>query len=241
MLLSIPPDAAGDPVLALLPMLRRLKLRWAGYLSSTGVYGDTGGGWVDESSPCRPDSERGRRRLEAERAWLASGLPVEIFRLSGIYGPGRNALLDVKAGLAKRIFKENQFFSRIHVGDIARVLLASIEHPSPGEIWNVADDLPAPAHEVVAYASTLLGRDPPPLIALEEAGLSPMARSFYDSSRRTSNRKIREKLGVTLVYPDYHTGLEALKRHLVEDKLKERLKKTRHCKQSDDENNGIFE
>lgn len=210
---SIPPDAEGDVVLRhyrhALP-----KLEWVGYLSATSVYGDTQGGWVDETAPTDAPTERGQRRAAAERAWLSvgaeAGLPVHIFRLAGIYGPGRNAIADVIAGQARRIFKEGQVFSRIHLEDIAQTLLASIEKPKAGSIYNLADDLPAPAWEVVAYACQLLGVEPPPLIPFEEADLSPMARSFYEASRRVSNRKIKEDLGVALRYPDYIAGLHAL-------------------------------
>ena len=215
-LLSIPPDAQGDPSLdrhgADIAAIESLE--WIGYLSTTGVYGDTGGAWVDESAPLAPTGTRGKRRLEAERAWLAlgedHGLAVQVFRLAGIYGPGRNALAAVKHGTAKRIAKPGQVFSRIHVADIAQVLAASIAEPRAGAIYNVCDDEPAPAADVVAHACALLGVAPPPLTPLEDADLSPMARSFYADSRRVSNDRIKAELGVTLRYPNYRAGLAAL-------------------------------
>ena len=215
-LLSIPPDADGDPALdrhgadiAALP-----GLAWIGYLSTTGVYGDTGGAWVDESATPAPSGERGRRRVKAERSWRAlgaeHGIPVQVFRLAGIYGPGRNALASVRRGAAKRIDRPGHAFSRIHVADIAQALAASIARPRAGAIYNVCDDEPAPAADVVAHACALLGVAPPPLTPLEEAGLSPMARSFYADNRRVSNALIKEELGVALRYPDYRAGLAAL-------------------------------
>ena len=215
-LLSIPPDAEGDPALdchgADIAAIEGLE--WIGYLSTTGVYGDTGGAWVDESAPLTPTGTRGKRRLEAEGGWLAlgedHGLAAHVFRLAGIYGPGRNALAAVKRGTAKRIAKPGQVFSRIHVADIAQVLAASIARPRAGAIYNVCDDEPAPAADVVAHACALLGIAPPPLTPLEDADLSPMARSFYADSRRVSNDRIKTELGVTLRYPNYRAGLAAL-------------------------------
>ena len=216
LLLSIPPDADGDPALdrhgadiAALP-----GLAWIGYLSTTGVYGDTGGAWVDESATPAPSGERSRRRLAAERGWRAlgadHGIPVQVFRLAGIYGSGRNALAAVRSGAAKRIDRPGHAFSRIHVADIAQALAASIARPRAGAIYNVCDDEPAPGADVVAHACALLGVPPPPLTPLEEAGLSPMARSFYADNRRVSNALIKEELGVALRYPDYRAGLAAL-------------------------------
>ena len=215
-LLSIPPDGAGDPVLdchgadiAALP-----GLEWIGYLSTTGVYGDTGGAWVDESAVPAPSGARGRRRVEAETGWRAlgdaHGRAVQVFRLAGIYGPGRNALAAVRRGEARRIAKPGQVFSRIHVADIARVLAASIARPRAGALYNVCDDEPAPAADVVAHACTLLGVAPPPLTPLDEAELSPMARSFYADNRRVSNARIKAELGVDLRFPDYRAGLASL-------------------------------
>lgn len=216
LLSSVPPDEAGDPVLDhhARDIIACETLQWVGYLSTTGVYGDRGGGWVDEDSELSPTGARGRRRVDAERAWCAlweaHGIPVHLFRLAGIYGPGRNALATVRAGRAKRIDKPGQVFSRIHVEDIARTLEASIARPRPGRAYNVCDDNPAPPAEVIAFACDLLGVAPPPLVPFEEAELSPMGRSFYRDNKRTSNRRIKEELGVTLAYPDYEAGLRAL-------------------------------
>ena len=189
-------------------------LAWIGYLSTTGVYGDWQGAEVDERSELRGAKGRNRRRIEAEAAWLAlqetQGLPVHVFRLAGIYGPGRSALDAVRAGRARRIDKPGHLFSRIHVADIATVLEASIARPNPGRVYNVCDDAPAEAAEVTAYACRLLGVVPPPLIPLEEAEMSPMALSFWEDSRLVSNRRLHEELGVTLAYPDYRAGLQAI-------------------------------
>lgn len=211
LLLSIPPDDKGDPVARDFGnTLQRLSLQWVGYLSTTGVYGDRGGDWVDEASPLAPSTERGRRRLEAEEQWAALDLPLHIFRLAGIYGPARNQLVGLREGTARRIVKPGQVFSRIHVEDIANVLLASIAHPAPGTAYNVCDNEPAPPQDVIVYAAGLLGLTPPPEIPFEEAELSPMAKSFYAESKRVSNKRIRETLGVTLRYPTYREGLKAL-------------------------------
>lgn len=217
LLISIPPSEGGDPALAAhREILRKLvpAIEWAGYLSTTGVYGDRKGGWVSEDTPLDPAAARSDRRAAAEAAWMtfarASGLPLHIFRLAGIYGPGRNQLKSVLEGTARRIVKEGQVFSRIHVEDIATVLEASIARPNPGAIYNVCDDEAAPAPDVVAYAAQLLGKEPPPEVAFEEANLSPMAASFYMASRRVSNRRIHEELGVELAYPTYREGLKAL-------------------------------
>ncbi len=216
LLVSVPPDAIGDPVLALhgSDIAALSGLSWLGYLSTTGVYGDRGGGWVDETAQLLPTGERGRRRAAAETGWLDlwcdRGVPVHIFRLAGIYGRGRNAFDALRAGTARRIDKPGQVFSRIHVEDLAGVLLASMERPRPGAVYNVCDDDPAPPGAIVAHAARLLGMEPPPLVPLELAGLSLMARSFYDDSKRVSNRLIKTELGVTLRYPDYRTGLAAI-------------------------------
>jgi len=216
LLISIPPDVAGCPVFDShgedIAALR--QLRWIGYLSSTNVYGDQAGGWVDETTPLAPSGERGRRRRAAEAAWLAlgqrSGIPVHIFRLAGIYGPGRSARDALRAGTARRIVKRGQIFSRIHVADLVTVLQASMVQPRAGAVYNVCDDAPSPPHEVVAYAAALLGVTPPPLEDFATAALSPLARSFYDDSKRVSNRRIKEELGVTLRYPSYREGVAAL-------------------------------
>jgi nucleoside-diphosphate-sugar epimerase len=215
LLVSVPPDAAGDPVLAVHGKdVAEIKgLHWLGYLSTTGVYGDRGGGWVDESEELSPSGERGRRRVAAVTGWLdlchRRGVPVHIFRLAGIYGPGRNPFAALRAGTAKRIDKPGQVFSRIHVGDLASVLAASIGRPRPAAVYNVCDDDPAAPEAVVAHAAGLLGLPAPPLVPFEAAELSPMARSFYDDNKRVSNRLIKSELGVTLRYPDYRTGLAA--------------------------------
>jgi len=213
---SVPPDAAGDPVLDChgRELAKARKLRWIGYLSTTGVYGDRAGGWVDESSALLPTGQRGCQRVAAETRWLdlhrRYQCPVQIFRLAGIYGPGRNALETVRSGRAQRIDKPGQVFSRIHVTDIAAVLQASMAKPNPGAVYNLCDDDPAPPAEVVAYACDLLGVPSPALIPFATAELSEMARSFYADSKRVSNRRIKTELGVTLRYPSYRDGLAAL-------------------------------
>ncbi|GAB4285542.1 MAG: SDR family oxidoreductase [Roseovarius sp.] len=213
-LISAGPDRGGDPVLARRgDEIRALapRLAWAGYLSTTGVYGDRGGGWVDETTPPAPVTERGRLRVAAEAQWQAiDGLALHIFRLAGIYGPGRGPFEKLREGRARRIVKPGQVFSRIHVADIVQVLLASIERPNPGAIYNVCDDDPAPPEDVIAHAAELLGLPVPPAESFETAALSPMARSFYAESKRVSNRRIREELGVRLIHPDYRSGLRAL-------------------------------
>jgi len=211
LLTSIAPDAAGDPVLrAFGPALGAHRWAWVGYLSTTGVYGDRQGGWVDETTPPAAGRGRSQARVQAEAAWLATGMPVHVFRLAGIYGPGRSALDRLRDGTARRIVKPGQIFSRIHVEDIARVLRASIDRPNPGAIYNVCDDEPAPAEDVIAHAAALLGLPPPPAVPWDQADLSPMARSFYQESRRVRNDRIRRELGVTLAYPSYRQGLAAI-------------------------------
>lgn len=213
---SVPPAAAGDPALAHhgRDLTGHSGLAWAGYLSTTGVYGDHDGGWVDEDTPIDPDTARGDKRARAEGQWrdlyAAAGLPVHIFRLAGIYGPGRNLLVQLREGRARRIAKPGQVFSRIHVDDIARVVQASMARPDPGAVYNVCDDEPAPSSDVTAYAARLLGMEPPPEIPFEEADLSPMARSFYRDNKRVRNDKIKRDLGVALAYPTYREGLAAL-------------------------------
>jgi nucleoside-diphosphate-sugar epimerase len=212
-LASIPPDEAGDPALDRhgddIAALEHLG--WLGYLSTTGVYGDRGGGWVDETSALMPTGERGRRRVLAEEGWLnlwrRRGVPVHIFRLAAIYGPGRNPFAALRAGSATRIDKPGQVFSRIHVEDLAAVLGASIANPRPGAVYNVCDDEPAPPEAVVAYAAGLLGVPAPPLVPFAAADLSPMARSFYEDNKRVRNRLIKTELGVRLRYPDFRAGL----------------------------------
>ena len=221
LLISVPPDESGDPVLKLFSdeLKRAKQLKWAGYLSTTSLYGDRGGDWVDEDSPLEPNAARGHRRLEAERSWLKlhaeHGLPVHLFRLAGIYGPGRNQLLTVLNGSAKRIIKPGQIFSRIHVEDIAGVLAASIARQNPGRAYNVCDDEPCPPQEVVEYAANLLEQPLPPEIPFEQANLSPMAKSFYADSKRVSNKRMKDELGYKLLYPNYREGLRALKAQLT--------------------------
>ncbi len=218
LLSSVPPDAEGDPVLARHAgaIAAMDGLAWAGYLSSTGVYGDTGGAPVDETAAVNPTSERGRRRAEAEEGWLdlrrAAGVPVHVFRLSGIYGPGRSALDTVRAGQARRIDKPGHLFARIHVDDIAAVLRASMARPGPGAVYNVCDDEPAPAADVVAFACELLGVDAPPLVPFHQAAgeMSPMALSFWRDNRRVDNSRIKGELGVRMKFPDYRAGLRAV-------------------------------
>lgn len=219
LLSSIAPGTAGDPTIADLRASLAgdgARLAWIGYLSATSVYGDAKGGWVDETSEPNPSDARGRQRLLAERQWLAlggeTGAAVQIFRLAGIYGPGRNALVQARAGQTQRIDKPGHLFSRIHVDDIAAVLLASIARPRAGAIYNVADDEPAASADVSAHAHRLLGLPVPPAIpyAEAEAKLSPMARSFYADNKRVANALIKSELGVSLRYPNYRAGLEAI-------------------------------
>jgi nucleoside-diphosphate-sugar epimerase len=216
LLLSIPPDAAGDPVLATHrdDIAAMCSLSWVGYLSTTGVYGDRGGGWVDETAALLPTGERGHRRVAAEQSWRdlwnGGGVPIHIFRLAGIYGPSRSAFDALRAGKANRIDKPGQIFSRIHIEDLVELLIASIRRPRPGAIYNVCDDDPSPPEAVVAHAAALLGIPAPPLVPLDAAELSPMARSFYEDSKRVSNALIKTELGVTLRYPNFRTGLAAI-------------------------------
>lgn len=210
-LISIPPGVDGDIVLKHhLGDLQQLPhLQWIGYLSTTGVYGDHQGAWVDETSELLAKTPRTMARVKAEQEWLSSSLPVHIFRLAGIYGSGRNALEQLKQGTAKRIDLPDQYFSRIHTDDIIQILQASIIKPNPPSIYNCCDDLPVPQAEVITYAASLLGLTPPPFIKLENANLSEMAISFYQQNKRVKNDKIKKELGVTLLYPSYKEGLAA--------------------------------
>lgn len=218
LLSTVAPEGARDPVLAALSqaVVALPGLRWVGYVSSTGVYGNRDGGWVDEESATDPSGPRGRHRLLAEEAWRDlwrhRGLPVHVFRAAGIYGPGRSAVDQLRAGRARRIVKPGQFFSRVHRDDIVAVLRASMRDPAPGAIYNVADDGPAPPDEVVAYAADLLGVAPPTAEPFPEAAatLSPMARSFYADNRRIANGRIKRELGVRLRYPTYREGLASM-------------------------------
>jgi nucleoside-diphosphate-sugar epimerase len=215
-LVSVPPDLEGDVVLrhyrdnlAAMP-----DLAWVGYLSTVGVYGDSGGQWVDEASPLKPTSERSLRRVQAERAWLAfgraTGRRVEVFRLAGIYGPGRSVIETLQAGTARRIVKVGQVFNRIHVDDVGRVVAAAIDRPTRHVVYNVGDDEPAPPQDVVAYAAELLGMPTPPEVAFETAGLTGMAATFWAECKRVRNARIKAELGVELLYPTYREGLSAI-------------------------------
>ena len=210
-LASAAPDAAGDPFLqAAGDALRAANPAWVGYLSTTAVYGDHQGGWVDETTPVNPGSARAHQRVLAERQWLDTGLPVHIFRLAGIYGPGRGPFEKVRDGSARRIIKPGQVFSRIHVADIAETLIASIAQPNPGAIYNLCDDDPAPPEDVLSYAAHLLGLPEPPAVPYDQAEMTPMARSFYAESKRVRNDRIKTELGVRLNFPDYRAGLAGL-------------------------------
>ncbi|MTH34710.1 NAD-dependent epimerase/dehydratase family protein [Paracoccus limosus] len=214
-LVSAGPEDGRDPTLATYgAALTAARPAWLGYLSTTGVYGDHQGGWVDEETALTPSTRRGRERVAAEAEWqaLASahGLPLHIFRLAGIYGPGRGPFAKVRAGTARRIVKPGQVFSRIHAEDIARALLASIHAPRAGAIYNLCDDDPAPPEDVIAHAAELLGLPLPPAENYATAEMTPMARSFYAESKRVSNRRMKQELGVVLRYPDYRRGLAAM-------------------------------
>lgn len=213
LIVSVPPDADRDPVLAVhggdLKTVRKIL-----YFSTIGVYGDFGGAWVDEATEPTAASDRARRRLLAENAWLefgrANGIAVHILRLAGIYGPGRNALCDLANGTARRLHKRDQVFNRIHVDDIALVAEPALRSDVASSVWNVTDDEPAPPQDVVAHAAELLGVPVPPLVDFESVELSEMAKAFYSENKRVANRAIRERLGVALRYPTYREGLAGL-------------------------------
>lgn len=217
-LVSAAPGETGDPTLrgAGEALEAAQSLEWVGYLSTIGVYGDAGGGWVSEETPPAPENGRGMRRVEAEADWMnfgrRRGVSVQIFRLAGIYGPGRSAVENLRAGTARRLIKPGQVFNRIHVDDIAAAVAAGIERPQVGPVINVTDNEPAAPQDVVEYAAGLLGLPVPPDISFETADLSPMARSFYSSNKRVSNARLREGLGVTLTFPTYREGVAALAR-----------------------------
>ncbi len=219
LLTSVPPSEKGDPVLRHYRkyITQMPNLVWVGYLSTTAVYGNRSGDWVDEESERRPTSNRGHRRAEAEDAWLElwdkNDVPVHVFRLAGIYGPNRNQLLAIQRHTARRIDKPGQVFSRIHIDDIVEVLFASMLQPAPGTTYNVCDDEPTSPTEVTEYACNLLDVTPPPLLPIESAELSPMARSFYNDNKRVRNDRIKKRLGVNLRYPNYRAGLDALHKH----------------------------
>lgn len=213
-LISAGPKDDSDPTLALLReqiTKKAQSLRWVGYLSTTGVYGNYDGAWVDEATPLNPTTKRGQARQRAEAEWAAiADLPLHIFRLAGIYGPGRGPFSKVLNGTARRIIKEGQVFSRIHVEDIAQILEASILRPNPGAAYNMCDDDPAPPQDVIAHAATLLGMPIPPAIAYEDAEFTPMARSFYAENKKVRNDRIKTELGIKLLYPTYREGLQGL-------------------------------
>lgn len=216
LLVSAPPSERGDPVLQrYADAIAASQVGWIGYLSTIGVYGDQGGAWIDETTPAAPRSARSRIRLEAEAAWFdlgaRTGKAVQVFRLSGIYGPGRNPIVKLREGRSQRIVKAGQVFNRVHVDDIATTLLASLDRPRPGAVYNVTDDEPTPPQAVTEHAAALASLPLPPEIDFETADLSPMARSFYGENKRVRNRLIRDELGVALAYPTYREGLAALK------------------------------
>lgn len=208
LLVSIPPGTTGDPAIAAFGDVIAASRRKVVYLSTIGVYGDHDGGWVDESTPPQSTLDRARMRVAAEQAWMDIG-DAAILRLAGIYGPGRNALATLRAGTARRIIKPGQVFNRIHVDDIAGAIMAAIQH-GIGGIWNVCDDEPAPPQDVITYAAELMGVAPPPEEEFATAEMSAMARSFYSSSARVSNAKLKRELGVALVHPTYRHGLNTL-------------------------------
>ncbi|QUD87494.1 SDR family oxidoreductase [Phenylobacterium montanum] len=217
LLVTAPPDEQGCPAFAALaPILRAgARPRWTGYLSTTGVYGDRGGGWVNEASALNPVSEQGRRRVAAERAWLdlgeTLGLTVAVFRLPGLYGPGRSALDRVRAGTARRTVKPGQVFSRLHIDDLAAALVASITRPRAGAIYNLCDDEPSPPQDVIAHAAELLGVPAPPEEPYDGARLGAASRRFFEESKRVSNALAKAELGWRPAYPSYREGLAAIR------------------------------
>jgi len=213
LLSSIAPGEQGDPVLAAhaAEIAAATHLDWVGYLSTTGVYGDHGGGWVDEDTALTPGTARGRARVAAEAAWqAATPTRLHILRLAGIYGPGRGPFDRLRAGNAQRIIKPGQVFSRIHRDDIGGALLAAIQSSQGPAVYNLCDDTPAPPQDVIVYAAELLGIEPPPEIPFADADLSPMARSFYSESKRVQNARIKRALNWQPLYPDYRSGLRAI-------------------------------
>ena len=215
-LVSVPPNEDGDETLnAWRDQLHALPdLQWVGYLSTVGVYGDHQGAWVDEETPLISVNARSKWRAVAELQWLSFAakrrVSGQIFRLAGIYGPGRSPLDRVRDGRAQRVIKPGQVFNRIHVTDIAAAILAGIQRPNAGPIFNVTDDEPAPPQDVIAYAVEKLGLSPLPDVPFEQAELSPMARSFYRDNKRVSNTRIKNELGVALSYPNYRVGIDSL-------------------------------
>ncbi|MBN8993680.1 MAG: NAD(P)-dependent oxidoreductase [Rhizobiales bacterium] len=214
-LVSVPPGGESDAAIARhrADIVAAPQLQWIGYLSSIGVYGNYGGAWVSERTTPHPPEGRATARLAAEKAWqklaVERNVPLARLRIAGIYGPGRNAFVQLAGGGARRIVKPGQVFNRIHVADIAAVVAAAFRERAAG-IFNLGDDEPSPGHEPIEYAARLMGVAPPPEVAFGDAGLSPMAKSFYDGNRRVVNRRIKEELGVALRYPTYRDGLDAL-------------------------------
>lgn len=217
LLTSIAPRG-GDPVLSAhgADIAAAKHLQWVGYLSTVGVYGDHAGGWVDEDTPTDARSERARERVQAEADWQAlcdsAGLRLHIFRLAGIYGPGRGPFPKLREGRAQMVIKPGQYFSRIHQADIGQALDLAIRSDLGSRVWNLCDDAPAPPQDVLRYAAHLLGIAPPPEVPFEQADLSPMARSFYADSKRVRNDRIKRDLGLSLLYPDYQSGLADIAR-----------------------------
>ena len=217
-LISIPPGETGDLVAHYLkgPLQSGLaeNLVWVAYLSTTAVYGQHYGAWVDETTPAQPSTDRGRKRLNAEQQWQklseVYNFPLTIFRLAGIYGPGRGPLEQVLKGTKKRIINPGQVFNRIHVDDIAGLLQKTIESPQPGQVFNVCDDTPESSDVVLSYAAQTVGLPEPPEVSLGNARLSPMARSFYTETKRVRNEKMKSLTEYTLQYPTYIQGIKAL-------------------------------
>ncbi|MGC2775985.1 MAG: SDR family oxidoreductase [Bradyrhizobium sp.] len=210
-LISVPPGSGVDPVLAAFgEAITAGRARRVVYLSTIGVYGDHQGAWIDEDTPLAPEHDRVRARVQVEEAWHARiGNRLAVLRLGGIYGPRRNALVELRAGRARRIVKPGQVFNRIHVDDAAAAIMGAIRH-AQGGAWNIVDDEPAPPQDVIAYAAALMEVDPPPELPFDSADLSPMARSFYASNRRIRNTRAKRDLGLVVAYPTYRAGLDAL-------------------------------
>ncbi len=225
-LISIPPGRKSDFVLdhhreAFLKCGK--KIEWIGYLSSTGVYGDRGGDWVSEETTPRPRTDRAIGRFRAEQDWFRLGrdisVPVMAFRLAGLYGKGRNALIGVMKKQAKLVHKEGHYFSRVHFDDVAQVLAASISRPNGGSVYNVCDDLPSGQEDPIEFAAELLGAPLPRIINADDADMTSISRSFYFESRRVRNDRIKSELGVELLYPTYKEGLKK-----IHEDMKKRLK-----------------
>ncbi len=215
-LVSTPPSDEGDPTFNahMQDILELPNLKWLGYLSTVGTYGDRGGGWVDENSELRPSTKRGSRRMNAENQWLSlynsHNIPVHIFRLAGIYGPNRSALDSVRSVIARRVDKPGHYFNRIHIDDLVQTLIASMYNINAGQVYNICDDMPVPSHEVIDYACKLLGLESPPLIPFDKVDLAPIHQSFYADNKRVRNDKIKKELGISLKYENYKKGLEAI-------------------------------